>query len=160
MNIYLSRSTTKPTIWPVRPATTQVSLGIRPVWSEFAVRSVGSLEPKVSSFGQQRLIWLSRCPGWSESSLGKHIILSCNGSYIHFLLRVKSFYNLVAFFFVFLELFIQEPFYVLWYKIGNQLMLKCTTRSVYSRIYKLKCMLSHSWFIKFTCSKKNRLFKL
>ena len=28
----LSCSTTKPTKWPVRPAKTQVSLGIRPVW--------------------------------------------------------------------------------------------------------------------------------
>ena len=30
----LSRSTSKPTKWPVRPAKTQISLGIRPVWSE------------------------------------------------------------------------------------------------------------------------------
>ena len=28
---------TKPTKWPVRPAKTQISLGIRPVWSVFAV---------------------------------------------------------------------------------------------------------------------------
>ena len=28
---------TKPTKWPLRPARTQISLGIRPVWSEFAV---------------------------------------------------------------------------------------------------------------------------
>ena len=31
---YLSRSTTKPTKWHMRPAKTQISLGIRPVWSE------------------------------------------------------------------------------------------------------------------------------
>ena len=30
----LSRLVTKPTKWPVRPAKTQISLGIRPVWSE------------------------------------------------------------------------------------------------------------------------------
>ena len=30
----LSRSTTKPTKWPVRPEKTQISLGICPVWSE------------------------------------------------------------------------------------------------------------------------------
>ena len=31
---YLSRFMTKPTKWHVRPAKTQISLGIRPVWSE------------------------------------------------------------------------------------------------------------------------------
>ena len=35
---YLSRSMTKPTKWPVHPAETQISLGICPVWSVFAVR--------------------------------------------------------------------------------------------------------------------------
>ena len=34
----LSRLMTKPTKWHVRPAKTQISLGIRPVWSVFAVR--------------------------------------------------------------------------------------------------------------------------
>ena len=32
--LYLSRLTTKPTKWPVRPATTQINLVIRPVRSE------------------------------------------------------------------------------------------------------------------------------
>ena len=32
--IILSRLMTKPTKWPVRPAKPQISLGIRPVWSE------------------------------------------------------------------------------------------------------------------------------
>ena len=30
----MSRNMTKPTMWPVRPAKTQVRLGIRPVWLE------------------------------------------------------------------------------------------------------------------------------
>ena len=30
----MSRFTTKPTLWQVRPGKTQISLGIRPVWSE------------------------------------------------------------------------------------------------------------------------------
>ena len=30
----MSRDVTKPTNWPVRPVKTQISLGIRPVWSE------------------------------------------------------------------------------------------------------------------------------
>ena len=41
----------------VRPAKTQISLGIRPVWSESSLsawRNIGG------------------CPGWSESSLGAH----------------------------------------------------------------------------------------
>ena len=42
----MSRSMTKRTQWPVRPAKTQISLGIRPVWSEpslSAWRKDGSL---------------------------------------------------------------------------------------------------------------------
>ena len=42
----LSRNTTKPTKWHVRPAKTQISLGIRPVWSESSLstwRKLGSL---------------------------------------------------------------------------------------------------------------------
>ena len=35
---YLSHRMTKPTKWHVRPVKTQISLGIRPVWSVFAVR--------------------------------------------------------------------------------------------------------------------------
>ena len=34
---HLSRLMTKPTNWHVRPAKTQISLGIRPLWSVFAV---------------------------------------------------------------------------------------------------------------------------
>ena len=39
----------------LRPAKTQISLGIRPVWSVFAVCSMGSSAPKLSSCGQRRL---------------------------------------------------------------------------------------------------------
>ena len=62
-NSYFSHRMTKPTKWPVRPAKTQVSLGIRPVWSE-----------KFS---------LGLRPVWSESSLsawrklGQHWVF-CN----------------------------------------------------------------------------------
>ena len=66
----MSRNMTKPTKWHVHPAKTQISLGIRPVWSVFSVCSTGSLGPKLSSCGQRRLISLGRCSGWSESSLG------------------------------------------------------------------------------------------
>ena len=42
----VSHRMTKPTKWPVRPAKTQISLGIRPVWSESSLaawRKLGSL---------------------------------------------------------------------------------------------------------------------
>ena len=42
----MSRLVTKPTKWALRPAKTQISLGIRPVWSESslsACRKLGSL---------------------------------------------------------------------------------------------------------------------
>ena len=44
--VHLSRLMTKPTKWHVRPAKTQISLGIRPVWSESSLsawRKLGSL---------------------------------------------------------------------------------------------------------------------
>ena len=44
--IYMSHIMTKPTKWLVRPAKTQISLGIRPVWSESSLsawRNPGSL---------------------------------------------------------------------------------------------------------------------
>ena len=44
-----------------------IRLGIHPVWSVFAVRSMGSQGPKLSYCGQRRL--------WSESSLGaRHFV--------------------------------------------------------------------------------------
>ena len=67
------------------PAKTQIRLGICPVWSVFAVciKKAWVLSYPLSE--QQRLIRLGGCPGWSESSLGAHVILSdlsCYGSYI------------------------------------------------------------------------------
>ena len=41
--LYLSRLTTKPTKWHVRPAKTQINLGIRPVWSESSLSTWGKL---------------------------------------------------------------------------------------------------------------------
>ena len=43
---YCTQRITKPTKWYVRPAKTQISLGIRPIWSEFSLsawRTIGSL---------------------------------------------------------------------------------------------------------------------
>ena len=70
LKLYLSRSTTKPTKRPVCPAKTQISLGICPVWSEFAVPLMGSWSPKAFSCGHWILIRLQGgCPGWSEPLL-------------------------------------------------------------------------------------------
>ena len=49
----------------VRPAKTQISLGSRPVWSVFAVRSTGSWGPDVSSCANVILLVLS----WGGSFL-------------------------------------------------------------------------------------------
>ena len=52
--------------WPVHQAKTQISLGIRPVWSVFAVRSKDSQGPKASTCRQWRRIRLGR--GWAQRS--------------------------------------------------------------------------------------------
>ena len=51
----MSRFTTNLTKWSVHQAKTQTSLGIHPVWSVFAVCSMGSWGLNVSSCGQWRL---------------------------------------------------------------------------------------------------------
>ena len=82
--IYMSHLMKKPTKWHVHTAKTQISLGIRPVWSVFAVHMK---KPWVLSYpvsAQRTLIRLGGCPGWSESSLGAQVILSVlswGGSY-------------------------------------------------------------------------------
>ena len=42
---YISLRTTKSTKWPVRPAKTQINLGIRPVWSESSLCAWRNLGP-------------------------------------------------------------------------------------------------------------------
>ena len=64
----MSRLTTKPTKWHVRPAKTQISLGIHPVWSESSLsawRKLGSLathwahsEDSDQTGRMPRLIWV------------------------------------------------------------------------------------------------------
>ena len=82
----LSRSTIKPTKWPVRPAKTHISLGIGPVWSEpslSAWRNIGSLSTQMSA---QRSLWSNWADVQAESSLGAQItlfVLSC--SFVHYI---------------------------------------------------------------------------
>ena len=65
--LHLSHLMTKPTKWSVRPGKTQISLGIRPVWSESSLsawRKLGSLathwahsEDSDQTGQMPRLIW-------------------------------------------------------------------------------------------------------
>ena len=52
----------------VRPAKTQISLGICPVWPIFAVHAMGSQGPKLSSCGQRRL-WSDWADAQADLSL-------------------------------------------------------------------------------------------
>ena len=52
----------------MHPVKTQISLGMRPVWSVFTVGSIGSQGPNVSSCGQQRL-WSDWMDAQADPSL-------------------------------------------------------------------------------------------
>ena len=57
----------------VRPAKTQISLDIRPVWSESSLCTKWvAKDPSFFMRTATTLIRLGGCPGWSESSLGAH----------------------------------------------------------------------------------------
>ena len=61
---YLSRLKTKPTKWSMRPAKTQISLGIRPVWSEsslcaqWVAKDPSFLHADSEDSDQTGLIWV------------------------------------------------------------------------------------------------------
>ena len=60
VQVRVSHSMTKPTKWHVRPAKTQISLGICPIWSESSLCTLWVAKGlKVSSCRQQRLwsVW-------------------------------------------------------------------------------------------------------
>ena len=59
----MSQHMTKPTKWHVHLAKTQISPGIRPVWSESSLCTKWKAKST------------SRCPGWSEPSLRSHAFL-------------------------------------------------------------------------------------
>ena len=72
----LSRLMTKPTKWHVRPVKTQISLGIRPVWSVFAVRMKTAWVLNYPLSAQQR-IWSD----WADAQAG----LSLRWAHSHFI---------------------------------------------------------------------------
>ena len=68
---HLNRDMTKPTKWHVRPAKTQISLGIRPVLSMSSLCAF-----MVALRTQSFLRRTARiCPDWLEALLGAHVIL-------------------------------------------------------------------------------------
>ena len=64
----MSRLTTKPTKWHVRPAKTQISLGIHPVWSVFAVRMKKAWVLSYPLSAQRRL-WSDWADAQADQSL-------------------------------------------------------------------------------------------
>ena len=93
---HLSHDMTKPTIKvTVRPAKTQISLGIRPVWSEASLSTWWKLGPSATSWGHSedsdqtgqmpRLIWVFA--GRTVTLL----VLSCRGSFV-FVLWLGSYF--------------------------------------------------------------------
>ena len=114
---------TKPTKWHVRPAKTQLSLGIRPVWSESSpcAQSVAKVPRCLNAASKDSdQNGRMRCPGWSESSLGAHailLVLSWGGSNV--LNRVS--------------LFGTDP-------LNNQ-HLYSVCRKLFGGIYSLQCQL-------------------
>ena len=60
VSIHLSHSMAKPTKWHVSPPKTQISLGIRPVWSESSWRKLGSLA--LLSYGKNSVSMFSQSP--------------------------------------------------------------------------------------------------
>ena len=72
----------------MRPAKTQISLGIRPVWSESSLCAQWVAKDQiflhVDSEDSDQTGWMPIRPVWSESSLGAHailLVLSWDGSY-------------------------------------------------------------------------------
>ena len=57
---YLSLITTKPTIWPVRPAKTQISLGICPVWSESSLCAQWVAKDPMFNHADRSFCWFCR----------------------------------------------------------------------------------------------------
>ena len=76
INGHFSRLMTKPTKWHVRPAKTQISLGIHPVWSESSLCAEWvAKDPSFLHADREDSGQTGRIPRLIESSLGAHGIL-------------------------------------------------------------------------------------
>ena len=72
-NAYMSRDMTKPTKWHVRPVKTQISLVIRPVWSESSL-------PAWRNFGSLATHWAHSEDSDETGCTVTLLVLSCRGS--------------------------------------------------------------------------------
>ena len=86
----------------VRPAKTQISLGICPVWSVFTVRLMGSSGPQLSSCWQQRL--------WSEW-VDAQADLSIRWAHSHFVGLVMSWLQCIIANFLWIVMYCNNPKY-------------------------------------------------
>ena len=88
LNFQMSCLMTKPTKWHVRPAKTQLSLGIRPVWSEsslIAWRKLGSLATHwAQSEDSDQTGWMVLSWGGSNGLMSWHFNILSNSTYIIF----------------------------------------------------------------------------
>ena len=108
---YKSQRTTKPTKWHVCPAKTQISLGIRPVWSESLLSAWRKLRSLATHWAQSgdsdqtrqipRLIWVFAGRTWH------FVVLSNVGSKhnVNLLNLVKSLKLLTEFNFLFSKMY-------------------------------------------------------
>ena len=87
---YLSRLVRKPTKWRVRPAKTQISLGIRPVWSESS--PCAQWIAKDSSFLHERRLWSDWVDAQADLSLCWAHMLFCWFCHAaaHFMVSLKQ----------------------------------------------------------------------
>ena len=84
---YMSRLMAKPTTLHVRPKNTQISLGIRPVWSESSLSTRRKLGSLASSYplNAHRRLWSDWADSQTDLSLHwahRHFVDSWGGSYI------------------------------------------------------------------------------
>ena len=81
----MSRLMIKPTKWPMRPAKTQISLGIRPVWSESLLstwRKLGSLATHwAHNKDSEQTGKMPRLIRVFDGCTVMLLVLSCGGSY-------------------------------------------------------------------------------
>ena len=77
----VSRSTTKPTKWPVK---TKISLGIRPYWSEASLSAWRNIGPLATHLGHSEY---SDQTGWMPRLIW--VFIGCTGSASFVMLRLK-----------------------------------------------------------------------
>ena len=83
---HISHLTTKPTKWHVHPAKTQISLGIRPVWSESSLSAWRNLRPLPTHWAHSEVSdQTGRMPRLIQVFAGRTLtllVLSCRSSYM------------------------------------------------------------------------------